>query len=66
MNIEGTSSSAHRSTLEEGGTSFSAFEEDDNIEYYYNYSGSTYNMNEIDEPLAYYDWFRDSATSSHP
>ena len=64
MNIEGTSSSAHRSTLE-GGTSFSAFEEDDNIEYY-NYSGSTYNMNEIDEPLTYYDWFRDSATSSHP
>ena len=64
MNIEGTSSSAHRSTPEEGGTSFLAFKENDNIEYY-NYSGSTYNTNEIDEPVAYYDWFRDSATSSH-
>ena len=63
MNIEGTSSSAHRSTPE-GGTLFSAFKEDDNI-LYYNYSGSTYNTNEIDKPVAYYDWFRDSATSSH-
>ena len=60
MNIEGTSSSTQRNTLQEGGTSSSAFKEDDEIE-----CGSTYNTSEIDEPVAYYDWFRDSATSSH-
>ena len=64
MNIEGTSSSTQKSTPQVGGNSYSAFKQDDEIEYY-NYSGSTYNMNEIDESVAYYDWFGDSATSSH-
>ena len=64
MNIEHAHSSYQGSTPQEGETSASAIKEDDEIEYY-NYSGSTYNTNEIDEPIAYYDWFRDSATSSH-
>ena len=34
---------------------------------YYNFnSDNTYNMHaEINEPVIYYDWFGDSATSSH-
>ena len=64
MNIERAHSSYQASTPQEGETSASAIKEDDEIEYY-NHSGSTYNTNEIDEPIAYYDWFRDSATSSH-
>ena len=33
---------------------------------YYNFnSDGTYNMHEINEPVIYYDWFGDSATSSH-
>ena len=63
MNIEGTYTLAQGSPRK-GGTSPPSFEEDDEIEYY-NYNGSTYNTNEIDEPVAYYDWFGDSATSSH-
>ena len=33
---------------------------------HYNFnSDGTYNMHEINEPVIYYDWFGDSATSSH-
>ena len=50
-------------TPEEGGSSSSFF---DPGEEHYNFnSDNTYNMHQIDEPLLYYDWFGDSATTSH-
>jgi transposase InsO family protein len=50
-------------TPEEGETSTGLFDPGD--EHYNFNSDNTYNMNQINEPLIYYDWFGDSATTSH-
>ena len=48
----------------EGSTS-QFFDESEEGQYYNFNSDNSYNMNEINEPVIYYDWFGDSATSSH-
>ena len=50
-------------TPEEGAPS-SSFLNDDEEGYNFN-SDKTYTMSQINEPLIYYDWFGDSATSCH-
>ena len=52
-------------TPEVGGSWSSYVHDDDEAEYYYYNSNNTYNDDSINEAIACYEWFGDSASSSH-
>ena len=66
LNTEEISSSMDTDNYpSESSTSSSFFNSSEEGQYFNFNTDSSYNMNEINEPVIYYDWFSDSATSSH-